>query len=229
MIQQCSDSNLLSFDWQITEEEEKRKKRKRKDPSPSPSVSSIASSDGSRGGPPSKKKKKNRATASGKSRLSPSPSSASSSRSRTSDSPKLNRSASHESNEGLGCCEEILEEEEEESECSATNCLRPIVDEISWVQCDKCQEWFHCMCVGLTKETAEKIDSYVCDSCKRSNSKVQNVNLIAANSGSQVGGGGGGGVASNTSNVGLFSSLEHSTLKSGHNTTTLRMSPHLQT
>lgn len=104
---------------------------------------------------------------------SPASSVASSGRSRTplSDTPKLNRSGSNESNEGLGCREEILEEEEEESECSAVKCLQPQVDEISWVQCDKCQEWFHCMCVRLTKEMAEKIDSYVCDRCRQSNTK----------------------------------------------------------
>lgn len=140
----------------------------------------------------------------------------------------MNRSGSHESNEGLGCCEEILEEEEEESECSAASCLQPMVDEISWVQCDKCQEWFHCMCVGLTKEIAEKIDSYVCDRCKQSNSKAQNVNSNATSTRSHVGDGGVG-VASNSGSFGLVSTLKHSTLLSGYNTTTLCMSPHLQT
>lgn len=77
--------------------------------------------------------------------------------------------------DGLGCNEEITddddddgeedEKEEEEAECSASRCKRPIADEISWVQCDLCQEWFHCSCVGLTKEYAEKIDKYNCTKC----------------------------------------------------------------
>lgn len=73
---------------------------------------------------------------------------------------------------GLGCNEEISddggeenEKEEEEAECSASQCKKPIADAISWVQCDLCQEWFHCSCVGLTKEYAEKIDKYNCTKC----------------------------------------------------------------
>ena len=215
---------------QSNEEEEKRKKRKRKDPSPSPSTSSITSTDSSRSGvPPSKKKKRNRV--SGK---SPAPSNTSHSRSRTpaSDTPKLNRTTSHESNEGLGCCEEILEEEEEESECSAAKCLQPMVDEISWVQCDKCQEWFHCMCVGLTKEIAEKIDSYVCENCKQSNSKPSSV--TGSNVSGVKSGGGGGGVVggASSSNVGLLAALKHSTglLQAGHNSLgAVRITSNLQT
>ena len=60
-----------------------------------------------------------------------------------------------------------VEEEEEESECSATQCLQPVADQIIWVQCDHCQEWFHCVCVGLTKEYAEQIDMYKCATCKQ--------------------------------------------------------------
>ena len=72
--------------------------------------------------------------------------------------------------DGLGCNEEISDKEddneEEEGECSAPFCRQPVAEQISWVQCDHCQEWFHCMCVGLTKEYAEKIDSYNCKSCR---------------------------------------------------------------
>ena len=143
-------------------------------------------------------------------KLHPSPAS-SGGRSRTplSDGPKLNRSGSNESNEGLGCCEEILEEEEEEeSECSAVKCLRPMVDEISWVQCDKCQEWFHCMCVRLTKEIAEKIDSYVCDGCKQVNSSSSGASGIAA--GVTTGGGGGGRGGASRGSAELLSVLRRS-------------------
>lgn len=83
---------------------------------------------------------------------------------------KRGRSSSA-SNDDLGCNEEIAvddedEDDEEESECSATQCLQPVTDQIIWVQCDHCQEWFHCICVGLTKEYAEQIDTYKCASCK---------------------------------------------------------------
>lgn len=78
--------------------------------------------------------------------------------------------------DSLGCNEEIPDdadreddddddEEEDEAECSAPHCKKPIADQISWVQCDHCQEWFHCTCVDLTKEYAEKIDKYNCKKC----------------------------------------------------------------
>lgn len=83
---------------------------------------------------------------------------------------KRGRSSST-SNDDLGCNEEIAvddedDDDEEEAECSATQCLQPVTDQIIWVQCDHCQEWFHCICVGLTKEYAEQIDTYKCASCK---------------------------------------------------------------
>lgn len=101
------------------------------------------------------------------------------------------------SSDALGCNEEINdepdrddeeEEEEEEAECSAPQCKKPIADQISWVQCDRCQEWFHCICVGLTKEYAEKIDKYNCKKClvlRQQGASEQSVS----------GGGGGGGGA----------------------------------
>lgn len=96
-----------------------------------------------------------------------------------------------------------------------------MVDEISWVQCDKCQEWFHCMCVRLTKEIAEKIDSYVCDSCKqvRLNSKASQ---SVASSGGVSGGGG-----LSKSGIGLVASIKQSGIASGHST--VRLHSHLQT
>ena len=90
------------------------------------------------------------------------------------------------SNEDLGCNEEIGmeeedddEEEEEEGECSATQCLQPVADQIIWVQCDHCQEWFHCVCVGLTKEYAEQIDTYKCASCKQAATDAQTISTAS--------------------------------------------------
>lgn len=83
---------------------------------------------------------------------------------------KPGKEARISSGDGLGCNEEISdnedENEEEESECSAPFCRQPVAEQICWVQCDHCQEWFHCLCVGLTKEYAEKVDSYNCKSCQ---------------------------------------------------------------
>ena len=37
-----------------------------------------------------------------------------------------------------------------------------------YIGCDKCQDWFHGTCVGVTQTEAELIDSYICPSCKES-------------------------------------------------------------
>lgn len=96
-------------------------------------------------------------------------------------SPRSSRSPS---NDSLGCNEQIPQEEEEEEEgigdegfgddatCSATQCIRPMANEISWVQCDLCQLWFHLLCVGLTTESVERIDSYNCFSCRHKTRKA---------------------------------------------------------
>ena len=55
----------------------------------------------------------------------------------------------------------------EDTDCSAPQCIRPMASQISWVQCDLCQQWFHLLCVGLTAESVEKIDIYNCCVCKQ--------------------------------------------------------------
>lgn len=78
----------------------------------------------------------------------------------------------------LGCTEEIIDEDEDEEDdeqeermedtvCSASQCIRPMSSELSWVQCDQCQLWYHLLCVGLTIESVEEIDVYHCFSCKQ--------------------------------------------------------------
>ena len=142
------------------EEEEKQRRRKR--PSPFPSASDFAKE------PPKKKKKPTKKDSNS---ATPPPPAAPTNRTiahHPPTRPGAHRKGSGSSNESLGCNEQILEEEE--GECSALQCLQPSGDQISWVQCDRCQEWFHLMCVGLTKEYAEQIDTYICGSCKQPNS-----------------------------------------------------------
>ena len=38
-------------------------------------------------------------------------------------------------------------------------------DEVEWVQCDKCENWYHVVCVGISAQDASKIDEYVCPYC----------------------------------------------------------------
>lgn len=36
-----------------------------------------------------------------------------------------------------------------------------------YVGCDRCQDWFHCECVGITQEEADALDSYICPNCQK--------------------------------------------------------------
>ena len=83
-------------------------------------------------------------------------------RNKTSDADNLASTASV--NEGLDCSEEILEEDE--GECYVLNCLQPFADQISWVQCDQCQQWYHVTCVGIAWEYVEKLGNYICSNCQ---------------------------------------------------------------
>ena len=82
------------------------------------------------------------------------------------------------------------------------------------------------MCVRLTKEMAEKIDSYVCDGCKHVllNSKASP--SMMASSGVS-GGGGGGGVAK--SSIGLMASIKQGGISGIGHSGTARLHSHLQT
>lgn len=52
----------------------------------------------------------------------------------------------------------------DEEQCAALKCLKPMGDNIKWVQCDgDCQKWFHMACVGITK--IKRREKYLCHSC----------------------------------------------------------------
>lgn len=40
------------------------------------------------------------------------------------------------------------DEDEDDEICSAKKCLRPLGDDINWVQCDCCEKWYHLLCIG---------------------------------------------------------------------------------
>ena len=83
------------------------------------------------------------------------------------------------------------------------------------------------MCVRLTKEMAEKIDSYVCDGCKHVllNSKASQ-SMMGSSGGSNVSGGGGG-VAK--SSIGLMTSIKQGGISGVGHSSTARLHSHLQT
>ncbi|KAA0713965.1 Lysine-specific demethylase 5B-B [Triplophysa tibetana] len=58
--------------------------------------------------------------------------------------------------------------EEDMTLCPAENCLQPEGEEVNWVQCDCCNQWFHMICVGVSAKLAAEED-YMCVTCGTSN------------------------------------------------------------
>ena len=39
-------------------------------------------------------------------------------------------------------------------------------EEVSWVQCDKCEEWFHMICIGVAEDEISETEDYICFQCR---------------------------------------------------------------
>ncbi|KRX02308.1 Zinc finger, FYVE/PHD-type [Pseudocohnilembus persalinus] len=46
-------------------------------------------------------------------------------------------------------------------------CNVPLNPDLLYVQCDKCSNWIHITCAGLTSEQVETIENYECKNCKK--------------------------------------------------------------
>ncbi|CAH1794355.1 unnamed protein product, partial [Owenia fusiformis] len=49
-------------------------------------------------------------------------------------------------------------------------CKTPYDESKFYIGCDRCQDWFHGTCVGITKSQADSIDVYICPNCQANNS-----------------------------------------------------------
>ncbi|XP_071492108.1 lysine-specific demethylase 5A-like [Diadema antillarum] len=61
------------------------------------------------------------------------------------------------------------DEEEDDEVCSAKRCLRPLGDDINWVQCDVCEKWYHLLCIGM-KEQPDEDEEFICRICTKKRS-----------------------------------------------------------
>jgi len=52
-----------------------------------------------------------------------------------------------------------------DDDCSAQRCLKPLGKEVNWIQCDKCELWFHYVCVGVKPQDVSADADYVCRQC----------------------------------------------------------------
>jgi len=41
-----------------------------------------------------------------------------------------------------------------------------------YIGCDRCDDWYHGSCVGVTKSEADRMDTYVCPVCRQKESVV---------------------------------------------------------
>lgn len=55
---------------------------------------------------------------------------------------------------------------EAEEDCSAPKCKRPTGKQVHWVQCDKCELWYHLFCIGLKPHDIKEDEDFVCKYCK---------------------------------------------------------------
>merc|ERR1711913_226286 len=53
-----------------------------------------------------------------------------------------------------------------EDDCSAPKCKRPTGKQVHWVQCDKCELWYHLFCIGLKPHDIKEDEDFVCKFCK---------------------------------------------------------------
>ncbi|CAI2380897.1 unnamed protein product [Moneuplotes crassus] len=47
------------------------------------------------------------------------------------------------------------------------SCRKPLNPNLLSIGCDRCNEWYHPKCEGLTDEMAQNIDDFICSKCKR--------------------------------------------------------------
>merc|ERR1712228_166073 len=55
---------------------------------------------------------------------------------------------------------------EAEEDCSAPKCKRPTGKQVHWVQCDKCELWYHLFCIGLKPHDIKEDEDFNCKNCK---------------------------------------------------------------
>lgn len=63
----------------------------------------------------------------------------------------------------------MLDDEDDADNCAAIKCLKPTGEEVNWVQCDHCEEWYHLLCVGLGTDEVKEDEDYKCFKCSDKN------------------------------------------------------------
>lgn len=48
-------------------------------------------------------------------------------------------------------------------------CICRLPESDFMIQCDRCKEWYHGNCIGVTKRKAKSLDTYICEGCRENN------------------------------------------------------------
>ncbi|XP_013060531.2 nucleosome-remodeling factor subunit NURF301-like isoform X2 [Biomphalaria glabrata] len=64
-------------------------------------------------------------------------------------------------------CEDCRKQQEHISEELYCLCQTPYDENQFYIGCDRCQDWFHGDCVGISKREADSIEVYVCPNCQK--------------------------------------------------------------
>ncbi|GFN96955.1 nucleosome-remodeling factor subunit bptf-like [Plakobranchus ocellatus] len=64
-------------------------------------------------------------------------------------------------------CEDCRKQQENTSEELYCLCRTPYDENQFYIGCDRCQDWFHGRCVGITESEADKLDVYLCPNCQK--------------------------------------------------------------
>jgi hypothetical protein len=64
-----------------------------------------------------------------------------------------------------GICVDLSEHLQSVTEAKLKYCLCRQEYHSEMVGCDTCNEWYHCACIGISKSTADKLDSFSCIRC----------------------------------------------------------------
>ncbi|XP_005095843.3 nucleosome-remodeling factor subunit NURF301 [Aplysia californica] len=67
-------------------------------------------------------------------------------------------------------CEDCRKQQENTSEELYCLCRTPYDENQFYIGCDRCQDWFHGYCVGISKAEADNIEVYVCPNCQKEES-----------------------------------------------------------
>ena len=67
---------------------------------------------------------------------------------------------------------DTTDKEWSDDECSADKCVKPLGDDVNWVQCDKCQLWYHCECLGMGDKVFSEDEKFYCYRCDSTTPRI---------------------------------------------------------